>query len=106
MARQTTDRSGGTTSPKVGSKQKGRTPIMVNRSLLLGLVGALVVILLIGVSFLSQRSSNGNSNSGAISVLQAPDYHALAFSPDDPNEMFFGYHNGIKRINDGGRTWQ
>lgn len=41
-----------------------------------------------------------------IATLQTADYHALAFSPDDPSVVFFGHHNGVMRSSDGGRTWR
>lgn len=43
---------------------------------------------------------------GALSVLGTADFHALAFSPQNPDVVFFGHHNGIMRSDDGGRTWQ
>lgn len=42
----------------------------------------------------------------AIAVLTTSDFHALAFSPTDPNVVFFGHHNGVMRSDDGGRTWR
>ncbi len=59
---------------------------------------------LVGVAAwaLSPRSRD----TGAIGVLQTADFHALAFSPSDPNVVFFGHHNGLMRSTDGGRTWQ
>lgn len=41
----------------------------------------------------------------ALATLKTSDFHALAFSPSDPNVVFFGHHNGIQRSDDGGRTW-
>lgn len=49
---------------------------------------------------------NSSLASGAIGSISASDYHSLTFSPNDPNVIFFGYHNGLMRSNDGGRTWQ
>jgi photosystem II stability/assembly factor-like uncharacterized protein len=42
----------------------------------------------------------------AIGVLRTRDFHILAFSPGDPNVVFFGHHDGIMRSDDGGRTWR
>ncbi|MBI3975421.1 MAG: exo-alpha-sialidase [Armatimonadetes bacterium] len=47
----------------------------------------------------------GRQAGGAIAVLRTADFHALAFSPDDPEVAFFGHHNGMMRSTDGGRTW-
>jgi photosystem II stability/assembly factor-like uncharacterized protein len=41
-----------------------------------------------------------------LSVLRTADFHALAFSPDNPDTVFFGHHNGVMRSDDGGRTWK
>src|SRR3972149_9815632 len=38
-------------------------------------------------------------------VLRTSDFHALAFSPNNPDVVFFGHHNGVMRSEDGGRTW-
>jgi photosystem II stability/assembly factor-like uncharacterized protein len=55
---------------------------------------------------LAGRSSSALTGSdGAVGTLQTADYHALAFSADDPNLVFFGHHNGLMRSADGGRTW-
>src|SRR5437660_1528861 len=47
-------------------------------------------------------SSTANSASWA---LQTSDFHALAFSPNDSNTIFFGHHNGLMRTIDGGQSW-
>jgi photosystem II stability/assembly factor-like uncharacterized protein len=72
------------------------------RSLLIG--GFLVVLVALVVAGLVMRGG-ARSSSGAIATLQTADFHALAFSPDDPNVVFFGHHNGIMRSDDGGHTW-
>ena len=41
-----------------------------------------------------------------LAVLHTPDYHALAFSPTDPNIVLFGHHNGVMRSDDGGRSFR
>jgi photosystem II stability/assembly factor-like uncharacterized protein len=46
------------------------------------------------------------ANSGAVATLHTSDFHALTFSPEDPNVVFFGHHNGVMRSDDGGRTWR
>ncbi len=38
-------------------------------------------------------------------MLRTADFHALAFSPQDPDVAYFGHHNGVMRTADGGRTW-
>ncbi len=68
------------------------------------LVAFLIVLAAITAIGFSLRSS-GRDSGGAIATLQTGDFHALAFSPDDRNIVFFGHHNGIMRSDDGGRTW-
>ena len=40
-----------------------------------------------------------------LSVLRTADFHALAFSPENSDTVFFGHHNGVMRSADGGKTW-
>ena len=40
-----------------------------------------------------------------LSAWRPADYHALAFSPTNPNVIYFGHHNGLLKSEDGGRTW-
>jgi len=65
-----------------------------------GFILALVAVVAVVFSLRGARQIGG-----AIATLQTADFHALAFSPDNPNEVFFGHHNGIMRSDDGGRTW-
>jgi photosystem II stability/assembly factor-like uncharacterized protein len=67
-------------------------------------VGALLVLAAVVAAVFLVRS--GSQPGGAIATLHTSDFHALAFSPDDPNAVFFGHHNGIMRSDDGGRTWR
>lgn len=64
------------------------------------------VVLAIAVAgvlyFMSRRAADAQ----ALATLKTADFHALAFSPDDPNVVFFGHHNGVLRSDDGGRTWR
>jgi len=71
------------------------------RNLLIG--GFLLVLVALAVVGIVWRM--GAQRGGAGGVLATSDFHALAFSPTDPNTVFFGHHNGIMRSTDGGRTW-
>jgi len=52
------------------------------------------------------RSGGSSHNSAtSLAVLHTPDYHSLAFSPADPNVVFFGHHNGVMRSDDGGQSF-
>lgn len=71
--------------------------------------GAAVVLALAAAvaGYLVSRGQAGEgAEVGAISVLRTSDFHALAFSPNDPNVVIFGHHNGVMRSDDSGRTWQ
>ncbi|MBI2953407.1 MAG: hypothetical protein HYY30_03775 [Chloroflexi bacterium] len=89
-----------------GGAQHRRPRSGGNRSrrwLALGLLFPLVAIVV--MVYLMARPGGG----GSIAVIQANDFHALAFSPDDAddaNVVFFGHHNGVMRSDDGGRTWR
>lgn len=104
MARQTTGRRPGASGAAIRPRTRpGRAglpwPWLI--------VGAVVVLVALGV-VLSQRAGGdaGGDAGGAIATLQMVDFHALAFSSDDPNVVFFGHHNGIMRSDDGGHTWR
>ncbi len=45
-------------------------------------------------------------NPPALALLETADFHALAFSPESPEVVFFGHHNGVMRSDDAGRTWR
>ncbi len=57
-------------------------------------------------SFSSTPISDETGGANLIATIRANDYHALAFSPTDPNVVFFGHHSGVMRSDDGGRSWQ
>ena len=68
-------------------------------------VGAAVAVLAAVVAGAVALFSRGEGG-GALSVLRTADFHAVAFSPEDANVIFFGHYNGMLRSADGGRTWQ
>lgn len=65
------------------------------------IAGLLVAVAVLAAIFGPWRDSGG----GALSTLQTADFHALAISPQDPNVVLFGHHNGLLRSLDGGRSW-
>ncbi len=81
---------------------KARRPKARIRGLGLFLVGAG----LIGLLALALPRLVTGPNPPALAVLETADFHALAFSPDNSDVIFFGHHNGIMRSDDGGRTWR
>ena len=69
--------------------------------LLIAFLAVVVAVVTVGLALRGGRPAS----SGAIAALQTGDFHALAFSSDNPNIVFLGHHNGILRSQDGGRTW-
>ncbi|MGQ0602072.1 MAG: YCF48-related protein [Anaerolineales bacterium] len=53
-------------------------------------------------------SNNAPSGSAVrpVSQLTTADFHSLAFSPTEPETVFFGHHHGLLVSRDGGRTWE
>lgn len=85
------------------SKASRRRQTFSARTIGLGLAlgGALVIgSLLIG------RLLTARENRQALSRLSTSDFHSLAFSPTQPDTVFFGHHGGLMVSQDGGRTWQ
>ena len=71
-------------------------------------VALIFVILLIAgvVGTLVFQGGEGTSKVKPISTLHTDDFHSLMFSPDNPEVVYFGHHDGIMRSDDGGRTWR
>lgn len=76
----------------------------------IALLAGVVYMILTGESPL--RSDIGttqtqtSSEARPISTLYTSDFHSLAFSPQDPDAVYFGHHNGLMISEDGGYTWQ
>jgi photosystem II stability/assembly factor-like uncharacterized protein len=65
---------------------------------------ALLILAVLLAAVLAMRANRGGG--AELAVLGTNDFHALAFSPDDPDVAFFGHHDGVLRSADGGRSWQ
>jgi len=63
------------------------------------------IAIVAGLAILVVSLRTDRANTEGIAVLRTADFHSLAFSPDDPNVVLFGHHNGVMRSEDGGRTW-
>jgi photosystem II stability/assembly factor-like uncharacterized protein len=72
------------------------------------LVGGVVLlaVLALGGWLWASRNQNLNGAAQPISRLSTNDFHSLAFSPTEPDTVFFGHHGGLLVSRDGGRTWQ
>jgi photosystem II stability/assembly factor-like uncharacterized protein len=67
------------------------------------IIGVIAVALL---SFGGWWLSRSGDSAPPISRLSTNDFHSLAFSPTEPDTVFFGHHGGLMVSRDGGRTWQ
>ena len=86
---------------KAGKAQRPKT-----RTASLGLVVVAVGLAGVLALVMPRLLSPGGAGGPVLAVLETAGFHALAFSPGDPNVVFFGHHNGVMRSTDGGRTWQ
>ena len=102
-------------TPLAQAGRQSGSHVLPRRGLALGpglaaLVLVVLVLLAAGAlaarSWTASRDAGGAASREPIAVLRTGDFHALAFSPDDPNVVFFGHHNGVMRSDDGGRTWR
>lgn len=99
-AAQRTGARRGTTQPRRSpARPAGRAPLPRPWLVLAALV-ALGAVVALALALRADRGADG-----ALAMLDTSDFHALAFSPADPNVVFFGHHNGIRRSDDGGKTW-
>jgi photosystem II stability/assembly factor-like uncharacterized protein len=83
-----------------GRAVRGSVRTLPRTALALGFL--LLILVVIGIIFFSRA---GRSSAPRVGVLETSDFHALAFSPENPNVVFFGHHNGIMRSDDGSRSW-
>lgn len=71
------------------------------------IVGGIIVLgLALGGGWLYARNPAQSGNAQPLSRLSTSDFHSLAFSPTEPDTVFFGHHGGLLVSRDGGRTWQ
>ncbi|MCI0553728.1 MAG: YCF48-related protein, partial [Anaerolineae bacterium] len=91
------------------SKQRERERIRVNkkqqqpRQLA---AGGIVMVLIAVAFFRFINSSSDDSNIRVISRLTTADFHSLAFSPTEPETVFFGHHGGLMVSLNGGKDWE
>lgn len=63
------------------------------------------IAIITGMVFVWWQSRN-ESGTPSISRLSTNDFHALTFSPNEADTVFFGHHGGLLVSRDGGRSWQ
>ena len=64
----------------------------------------LVLVVALWIAFSNRQSNNNGVRS--ISRLTTDDFHSLAFSPTEPETVFFGHHHGLSVSHNGGKDWR
>src|SRR5687768_13311323 len=93
------------------SKQRGRERVRIKKKQqksqsrwLIAVGAALIVIAALWFVFSNRQSDNPQAQ--PISKLSTADFHSLAFSPTEPETVFFGHHGGLLVSQDGGKNWE
>ena len=90
------------------SKQKERIrrkKQQKNQSRSLAILG-IVIVLVAGLWIVFSNRQPKHSSVPPISRLTTRDFHSLAFSPTEPETIFFGHHDGLLVSHNGGKDWQ
>jgi len=66
----------------------------------------IVLVLVAGLWIVFSNRQPRNNSVPPISRLTTRDFHSLAFSPTEPNTIFFGHHNGLLVSHNGGKSWE
>lgn len=90
---------------KQRERERRRIKQKQQRSRLL-VAGGIVLVLIAGISFLLFSRGSENNEVRPISRLTTADFHSLAFSPTEPETVFFGHHDGLQVSHNGGKDWQ
>src|SRR5437016_5064897 len=77
-----------------------RSPRRNRRPLALLVLALVVVGVAVGAYVVRGQSPESGAGVRPLATLSTADFHALAFSPDNPDTAFFGHHNGIMRTED------
>jgi photosystem II stability/assembly factor-like uncharacterized protein len=65
---------------------------------------ALLLVASLWIVFSNRQPENVSAR--PISRLTTADFHSLAFSPTEPESIFFGHHDGLLVSHNGGKDWQ
>jgi len=90
------------------SKQKERIrkkKQQENRSHRLIVLG-IILMLVAGLWIVLSNRQPKNNSIPPISRLRTRDFHSLAFSPTEPDTIFFGHHNGLLVSQNAGKDWE
>lgn len=70
------------------------------------IVTGVVLVLAAGLWIVFSNRQSETSGARPISRLTTNDFHSLAFSPTDPETIYFGHHEGLLVSHSGGKDWQ
>lgn len=102
------------TTPRRRQEDKQPPAPRRRKWLILATVGTAIAILLVFV--VTRNPEDGGAGDGgqaatsqpeaAPGLPETPDYHSLIVSPDDPDKIFLGTHEGLFSSSDGGKSWR
>src|SRR5258708_32558642 len=69
------------------------------------IAGVTVLVLTIGRWLVLSNQPRGNGNARPISHLSTAHFHSLAFSPTEPDTVFFGHYHWLMVSKAGRRNW-
>lgn len=93
------------TSTSSAKRSRGRRVQPQRRRFPLMLIITAIIIVAGGLFFWQSQSTSSN-HPQPIATLQTSDFHALLWSPTNPNTIFFGHHGGLLQSTDGGQSWK
>ena len=70
------------------------------------MVAGVLIVLAAGLWIVFFSRQSRNDSTPPISRLSTNDFHSLAFSPTEPETVFFGHHDGLLVSQNGGKDWQ
>ncbi|MEP6894349.1 MAG: YCF48-related protein [Chloroflexota bacterium] len=65
-----------------------------------------ILVLVTGLWLAFSNTQSNHNGVRPISRLTTDDFHSLAFSPTEPETIFFGHHHGLLVSHNGGKDWQ
>jgi photosystem II stability/assembly factor-like uncharacterized protein len=70
------------------------------------MVLGIVIVLAAGLWIVFSNNQPRTNSVQPISRLTTADFHSLAFSPTEPETVFFGHHDGLLVSDNGGKDWE
>ncbi len=70
------------------------------------IVAGVLIVLAAGLWIVFSSRQSSKNSMFPISRLSTNDFHSLAFSPTEPEIVFFGHHDGLLVSQNGGKDWR